>query len=207
MQHSKESKAVSISTPRSPVKLPGITGYRYFSALRIRVSYATYDVIIRYCGALLTTAVPVRTHSRPGPSSFCLRPYRGVDRGQEPRVIGRPVQQHLIQVGQDQARPGTLTRQRPQGGASQRGAPGGRGALAAHSSDHHSPGPPNRWEHVAEVRGNLRRGPADRVPRGHLQAWEIQKPRRGLDLSGSSLIRHHEEMPYRHNSRRQVSKP
>jgi hypothetical protein len=70
------------------------------------------------------------------------RPDGGINRGQEPRVIGQPVQQGLVQGRQDDGRPGLPMCLRPQGVAGQRGALGRRDALAAHVTDHHSPAPP-----------------------------------------------------------------
>ena len=90
------------------------------------------------------------------------RTHSGVDRGQEPRVIGGPVQQRLIQPGQDQARPGL-----PEGGASQRvacqrGALGRGDSLAAHVADDEPPAAAHRGKHVVEVPEDL--GPASRPP-------------------------------------------
>ena len=90
------------------------------------------------------------------------------------RPVGRPVQQHLIQVGQDQARPGLPASQGPESVAGQRGTLGGGRALSAYIADHHSPCPPGRRKHVAEIRKDRRPGPSRRVPRGHLQAWDIR---------------------------------
>jgi hypothetical protein len=103
------------------------------------------------------------------------KPHRGVDRGQEPRVIGRPVEQDLIQAGQEQARPGLRAGHGAQGVAGQRGAFGGGRPLAAHVADHDSPCSPRRREHVAEIREDLAlRG----VPRRDLQAGDTRQPRR-----------------------------
>ena len=92
-------------------------------------------------------------------------PHRGVDRGQEPRVVGRTVKQHLIQAGQKQARPGLPAGHGPEGVAGQRSALGGGRTLAAHVADHDSPRPVRRWEHVTEIPEDLRSGPARDITR------------------------------------------
>src|SRR5277367_5025053 len=66
--------------------------------------------------------------------------------------------------------PRLLAGHRPESVAGQRGAFGGCDALAAHIADHHSPGPPGRWEYIAEIPEDLRPCPPCRVLCRHLQA-------------------------------------
>jgi hypothetical protein len=119
------------------------------------------------------------------------RPHRGVDRGQEPRVIGGPLQQGLIQRGQDQPRPGLAVCFRSEGVSGQRGALGRRGPLAAHVADHHPPATPDRGKDVVEVPEDLGPRPSRHITRRYLKAGDDRQPRwqqallQGLRQGGS----------------------
>ena len=91
---------------------------------------AADDVTIEFDENVLTVSGERRAHG-------------GVNSGQEPRVIGEPVQQRLVQRGQDQARPGLPVGLRSHRITGQRGALGRRGPLATHVADHHPPATPD----------------------------------------------------------------